>query len=136
MADARVVRLILFVCGHMNHTERCAVWVVNAASIDDAQKRFGIMVHRNVQSTNDRITACNMDCTNITIRENRSSQGPRQKSRVLSGAALFVRCAQNMRFSVPDTVLLLHTLRIYCFFDTCMNVGVSAASRNPLWKLR
>ena len=77
MPDARAVRLILFVCVHMNHKEGCAVWVVNAASIDDAQKRFGIMVNRNVQSTNDRITACNMDCTNITILENRSSHGPR-----------------------------------------------------------
>ena len=72
----------------MNHKEGCAVWVVNAASIDDAQKRFGIMVNRNVQSTNDRITACHMDCTNITIRENRSSQGPRQKSRVLFRCSL------------------------------------------------
>ena len=77
MPDTRAVRLILFVCVHMNHKEGCAVWVVNAASIDDAQKRFGIMVNRNVQSTNDRITACNMDCTNITILENRSSHGPR-----------------------------------------------------------
>ena len=67
----------------MNHTEGSAVWVVTATSIDDAQKRFGIMVNRNVQSTNERIAACHMDCTNITIRENRSSQGPRQKSRVL-----------------------------------------------------
>ena len=88
MPDARAVRLILFVCVHMNHTEGCAVWVVNAASIDDAQKRFGIMVNRNVQSTNDRIAACHMDCTNITIRENRSSQGPRQKSRVLFRCSL------------------------------------------------
>ena len=88
MADTRAVRLILFVCGHMNHTEGCAVWVVNAASIDDVQKRFGIMVNRIVQSTNDRITACNMDCTNITIRENRRSQGPRQKSRVLFRCSL------------------------------------------------
>ena len=61
----------------MNHTEGCAVWVVTATSIDDAQKRFGIMVNRNVQSTNDRITACNMDCTNITIPVNSSSHGPR-----------------------------------------------------------
>jgi len=88
MADARVVRLILFVCGHMIHTEGCAVWVVNAATIDDAQKRFGIMVDRNVQSTNDRITACNVDCTYVTIRENRSSKGPRQKTRVLFRCSL------------------------------------------------
>ena len=77
MPDARGVRLILFVCVFMNQTEGCAVWVVTATSIDDAQKRFGIMVNRNVQSTNDRITACNMDCTNITILENSSSHGPR-----------------------------------------------------------
>ena len=56
--------------------EGCTVWEVIASAIVDAQKRFGILVNRNVQSTNDRVTACNMDCTNITILENRSSRGP------------------------------------------------------------
>ena len=74
--------MILFVCVFMNHTEGCAVWVVIATGIDDAQKRFGIMVNRNVQSTNDRVTACNMHCTNITILENKSSHGPPKMSRV------------------------------------------------------
>ena len=92
MPDTRAVRLILFVCVHMNHKEGCAVWVVNATSIDDAQKRFGIMVNRNVQSTNDRITACNMDCTSFPIREDRSSQRPRQKSRVLFRSSLVCVC--------------------------------------------
>ena len=90
MPDARAVRLILFVCVHMNHTEGCAVWVVNAASIDDAQKRFGIMVNRNVQSTNDRIAACHMDCTNITIRETEVRRVRGKSQECFSGAALFV----------------------------------------------
>ena len=39
-----------------------------------------------------------------------------------------------MRVSVFGDVLMLFTPQSYWFFDTFVNVGVSAVSRNPLRK--
>ena len=66
------------------------------------------------------------------IRKTEVRVGHRKCQECFASAALFVGCSQNMRVSVSGDVLMLLTPQSYCFFDTFVNVGVSAVSRTPL----
>jgi len=68
------------------------------------------------------------------IRKTEVRVGHRKCQECFASAALFVGCSQNMRVSVSGDVLMLLTPQSYWFFDTFVNVGVSAVSRNPLRK--